>query len=134
SAGLPRSPPQAAPRVPRFEGVPPFSAIRADLGLQSATPKMTAAPDLGLSKIINQQAASLVTRMPKFSTVNVAGPAFSAIRADLGLQSAIRADLGLQSAISKMIAAPDLGLFDLSTAAVAASHQNLLRHLGRFSA
>ena len=151
-AALPESATQIAPSAPRFEIVPAFPAIGADLGLQSAISKMIAAQDLGLSKIINQQAVSLVASMPKLSTVNIGGPAFPAIGADLGLQSAISkmiaaqdlglskiinqqavslvasmpklstvniggpafpaigADLGLQSAISKMIAAQDLGL------------------------
>ena len=67
-----------------------------------------------------ESARQIAPSAPRFEIV----PAFSAIRADLGLQSAI----------SKMIAAPDLGLFDISTAAVAASHQNLLRNIGSFSA
>jgi len=56
-AALPESARQIAPSAPRFEIVPAFSAIRADLGLQSAISKMIAAPDLGLSKIITSEAA-----------------------------------------------------------------------------
>ena len=80
--------------------MPAFPAIWADLGLQSAIPKMITAQDLGLSKIINRQVGSLVASMPKLSSVNIGVPAFPAIWADLGLQSAI----------PKMITAQDLGL------------------------
>jgi hypothetical protein len=58
------------------------------------------------------------------SIVNIAGPAFAGIRADLGLQSAI----------SKMITAQDLGLSKISAAAIVAPHQNLLRNIGNLSA
>ena len=103
---------------------PASPAIRADFGLQQAISKMIAAPDLGLFKI-SQQAASLAGSMPKLNIINIAGPAFPAIRADFGLQQAI----------SKMIAAPDLGLFKISAAAaIAAPHQNLLRNIGNLTA
>jgi len=71
-AALPESATQIAPSASRFEIVPAFSAIRTDLGLQSAISKMIAAQDLGLSKIISQQAA-----LPKLSAVNIGNLAAS---------------------------------------------------------
>src|SRR6185312_8460602 len=66
---------------------PAFRGLGADLGLQSAISKMITAQDLGLSKGINQQVASLAASMPKFSAASIAGPAFRGLGADLGLQS-----------------------------------------------
>ena len=71
-AALPESATQIAPSASRFEIVPAFSAIRTDLGLQSAISKMIAAQDLGLSKIISQQAA-----LPKLSAVTIGNLAAS---------------------------------------------------------
>jgi len=137
-AALPEFVTQIAPSAPRFEIVPAFPAIRADLGLQSAISKMITAQDLGLSKIINQQTASLVASMPKLSTVNIGVPAFPAIRADLGLSKIINqignfsASLAASSVnLTGMSAAASLADLLLRWREVAESGVGILRGLAR---